>query len=249
MKRLAFLVLFFPVGVFAYEAEFSIDYWTAIPHGYVKNGTEKISLKDDLKMETAKDIGGKIIVKGGEEESNLPNIIFMYTPIKFESENIARSDISFRGMTIASGEEFSSVVDYNSYDLGFLWDVGHLREKTEDRLDFRAGFSIRYMERSIKIESATDSREEKHKDLKPMLDLEAEIEVLPVHQNLRAEIILETQTYTNGNEFIIDIIDSIRLNYKHIFAEFGYRVEKYKMADDLKKISASGVFWSLGMSF
>ncbi len=242
------VTIIFPTVALAYELEFSIDYWTSIPDGYIKDGSNKIVLKDNLKMETAKDFGGKIIAKE-KEESNFPNIIFMYTPIRFESESVAKKDMSFRGLTIGAGENFSSVMDYNSYDLGFLWDVGHLREKTEDRLDFRAGFSIRYMERSLKVSTETESREEKHRDIKPMLDLEAEIEVLPVHQNLRAEVILEAQAYTNGNEYILDIIDSIRINYKHAFAEFGYRVEKYKMADDLKKVSANGVFWSLGVSF
>ncbi len=248
MKKLTTVLLAIPTMALAYESEFSIDYWTAIPHGYVKNVSEKISLKSALRMKTAKDLGGKIIFKE-HEESNLPNIVFMYTPIKFEGKAEAENSFTFRDLTVNAGEEFEAVMDYISYDLGLLWDVGHLRQKTEDRLDFRAGFSIRYMERNLEIKTDTGKTEEKHKDLKPMLDLEAEVEVLPVHQELRAEIILETQMYSNGNEYIFDIIDSLRINYKNMFAEFGYRVEKYKMADDLKKVSANGVFWSLGVNF
>ncbi len=247
-KHLLSTLLLIPSIAFSYESEFSIDYWTPIPHGYIKKGNTKVALKETLKLATAKDFGGKILFKE-KESSNLPNIVFMYTPISFEGKDTANRTFSFRDITVNSGEEFEATIEYTSYDLGFLWDVGHLREKTEDRLDFRAGFSIRYIERRLKIQTDTDQTTENHKDLKPMLDLEAEVEVLPVHQELRAEIILEAQVYTNGNEYIFDIIDSIRMNYKNLFAEFGYRAEKYKMADDMKKVSASGVFWSLGIHF
>ncbi len=248
MKKYVLSLLIIPSLAFSYESEFSIDYWTAIPHGYLKKGSTKLALKETLKLQTAKDFGGKIIFKE-HEESNLPNIVFMYTPVKFESSAVANRTFSFRDITVNNGEEFEATLDITSYDLGLLWDVGHLKEKTEDRLDFRAGFSIRYIERNFEIKTNTNEAKEKHKDLKPMLDIEAEVEVLPVHQELRAEIILEAQGYTNGNEYLFDIIDSIRMNYKNIFGEFGYRVEKYKMADDVKKVSASGIFWSLGIHF
>ncbi|NPA52378.1 MAG: hypothetical protein GXO22_05745 [Aquificae bacterium] len=247
-KYLLITTLFASSLAFSYESELSIDYWTPIPDGYLKKDGTKIGLKSMLKLSTAKDFGGKLLFKE-KESSNLPNIVFMYTPISFEGQGTADNPFSYGDITVNSGEDFEALVEYTSYDLGFLWDIGHLREKTEDRLDFRAGFSIRYIERSLKIKTGTAQTTENHKDLKPMLDLEAEVEVLPVHQELRAEIILEAQIYTNGNEYLFDIIDSIRMNYKNLFAEFGYREEKYKMADGMKKVSASGIFWSLGIHF
>jgi hypothetical protein len=133
-----------------------------------------------------------------------------------------------------------------------LWDIGHLKEKTEDRLDIRAGVSLRYLEGSFEIKSETGSEyKEDYNKLIPMFDIEAEVEVLPVHRNLTAEIILEYQGYVYQDEYVHDFIDSIRINYIRGFIEGGYRVLKYKLKkDDIKtKTSGEGFFISAGIMF
>lgn len=260
-KILSALFLFVPVMSFAFEElekkeehkeigiEFSVDYWVAFPSGNFNVDGKKYDLKN-LGYEKAKDFGGKIIYDGIEH--GLMNIIFTYTPIKFEAETKAKENITFKDFSANQGEKYSSTYDFNNYDLGLLWDIGHLKEKTEDRLDVRAGMSVRYLDGSVEFKSETGSEYKKtYSSVKPMIDIEAEVEVLPIYQKLTAEIILELQSYIWNDEYMHDFIDSIRINYSHLFIEAGYRVMKYRLKDDgiISKTTAEGGFLSAGLTF
>lgn len=235
---------------FQKRAEISVDYWVVIPNGWFSFNGKKYDLKRDFRLKNAKDFGGKIIYDGIEQ--GWMNIIFTYTPIEFEGEGEATSPFSIKTFNVATGEKYEVKYDFDNYDLGLLWDIGHLKEKTEDRLDIRAGFSGRFVDGTLeqKAENGTEYKEDYQK-LIPMLDIEAEVEVLPVHQNLTAEIILEYQGYVYNGEYMHDFIDSLRINYIRGFIEGGYRIIKYKLKkDDIKtKTSGEGFFLSLGVMF
>ena len=229
--------------------EFSIDYWVAVPDGNFKVDGNKYGLKE-LGYGKAKDFGAKFMYKG-LFHGDL-NISFYYTPIKFDASTRASKSFTFKDFSVNAGEKYESTYDFNNYDLGFLFDIGHLKEKTENRLDVRAGLSIRYLDGSVEFKSETGSEYKKnYSSIKPMVDLEAEVEVLPINQELTAEIILELQSYTWNDEYIHDFIDSVRVNYKHFFAEAGYRVMKYRLKDSgiKSKTTAEGGFLSLGTMF
>ncbi len=229
--------------------EFSIDYWVAYPSGNLRLHTGKITKKEDLDFGKAKDFGGKILFKG--EDYNLPNIVFTYTPIEYEGEGVAKRNIEFKTLNIDSGKEFKAKEETVNYDIGALWDIGHLKEKTEDRLDVRAGISLRYIDYSFEIESEGNKEELNDHKIIPMFDIEAEVEVLPINQNLTAEIILELQSYIWDGKFAFDFIDSIRINYQRVFGEAGYRVFKSKLDFDgvISKANGAGGFLSLGVMF
>ena len=229
--------------------EFSVDYWIAYPSGNLRTDGKKITKKEDLDFEKAKDFGGKILFKG--EEYNLPNIVFTYTPIEYEGEGIAKRNLEFKNLTVDSGKEFMAKEETVNYDIGALWDIGHLKEKTEDRLDVRAGISLRYIDYKFEVESENNKDEISDHKIIPMLDIEAEVEVLPVNQNITAEIILELQSYMWDGKFAFDFIDSIRVNYQRVFAEAGYRVFKSKLDFDdyISKANGAGGFASLGVMF
>jgi hypothetical protein len=229
--------------------EFSVDYWIAYPSGNLKIGAKKITKKEDLDFEKAKDFGGKILFKG--EDYNLPNIVFTYTPIEYEGEGIAKRDMEFKGLTIDEGKEFKAKEETVNYDIGALWDIGHLKEITEDRLDIRAGISLRYIDYSFELESEGNQRKVNDHKIIPMFDVEAEVEVLPLNQNITTEIILELQSYVWDGKFAFDFIDSIRVNYQRIFAEAGYRVFKSKLDYDnvISKANGAGGFLSIGVMF
>jgi len=235
---------------FEKRVEFSVDYWLPIPDGWFKEGDYKYRLRDDLKLGRAKDLGGKIIYDG--IEWGFINIVFTYTPIKFDGSSTTSSPISIGGFSINTGEKFEAIYDFNNYDLGLLWDIGHLKEKTGDRLDIRAGFSGRYLDGSLELKAENGSELKKEYDkIIPMVDIEAEVEVLPVHQDLTAEVILEYQVYTFDGEWMHDFIDSIRINYKRGFIEGGYRIIKFKLSKDdiTTKTTAAGFFGSIGVMF
>ncbi len=229
--------------------EFSVDYWVALPSGNLRLESGKITKKEDLDFEKAKDFGGKILFKG--EEYNLPNIVFTYTPIEYEGEGVAKRNLEFKNLTVDSGKEFKAKEETVNYDIGALWDIGHLKEKTEDRLDIRAGLSLRYIDYKFEVESEGDSDEISDTKIIPMLDIEAEVEVLPVNQNITAEIILEIQSYVWDGKFAFDFIDSIRINYQRVFVETGYRVFKSKLNFDgvISKANGAGGFGSIGVMF
>ncbi len=229
--------------------EISVDYWVAYPSGNLHETGNKIAKKGTLNLEKAKDIGFKAILKGND--SLIPNFIFTYTPIEFEGKGVATNDFQIKDFTVHAGKEFEAKEEVINYDLGLLWDVGHLKEKTEDRLDFRAGFSIRYIDYKLEVESEGNTGEIKDTKFIPMLDLEAEVEALPVNQSLTAEIILELQAYIWDGKYSYDFIDAIRLNYKKAFVELGYRVFKSKLEveGDITKVDAKGGFASLGWMF
>jgi len=161
---------------------------------------EEKSFSKDLDFEKAKDFGGKILFKG--EEYNLPNIVFTYTPIEYEGEGVAKRNLEFKNLTVDAGKEYKAKEETVNYDIGALWDVGHLKEKTEDRLDVRAGLSLRYIDYKFEVESENNKDEIKDHKIIPMLDIEAEVEVLPVNQNVTAEIILELQSYIWDGKFL-----------------------------------------------
>ena len=229
--------------------EFSIDYWVAFPSGNLRLNTGKITKKEDLNFDKAKDFGGKILFKG--EEYKLPNIVFTYTPIEYEGEGVAGRDLTFKHITVDAGKEFKAKEETVNYDIGALWDIGHLKEKTEDRLDVRAGISLRYIDYKFEIESETKKDEISDTKLIPMLDMEAEVEVLPINYNLTAEIILELQSYMWDGKFAFDFIDSVRVNYQRAFIEAGYRVFKSKLDFDgvVSKANGAGGFLSGGIMF
>ena len=235
---------------FEKRIEVSIDYWTVIPNGWFSFNGNKYDLKEDFRLKNAKDFGGKIIYDGIEQ--GFMNIIFTYTPIKFEGEGKASTPFSIKSFNVNAGERYETTYDFNNYVLGLLWDIGHLKEKTEDRLDIRAGLSARYLDGSLELKSENGSEyKEDYSKIIPMLDVEAEVEVLPVHQNLTAEIILEYQGYAYNGEYMHDFIDSLRINYIRGFIEGGYRIVKYKLKkDDIKtKTSGGGFFISAGIMF
>jgi len=229
--------------------EISVDYWVAYPSGNLHETGNKIAKKGTLNLEKAKDIGFKAILEG--DGSYIPNFIFTYTPIEFEGEGKASNTFKVKDLTVDPGKEFESKEEVINYDLGLLWDIGHLKEKTEDRLDFRAGFSLRYIDYKLEVESEGNTGEIKDTKFIPMLDLEAEVEALPVNQSLTAEIILELQAYIWDGKYSYDFIDAIRLNYKKAFMELGYRVFKSKLEveGDITKVDAKGGFASLGWMF
>ncbi len=229
--------------------EFSVDYWVAYPSGNLRVEGRKITKKQDLNIEKAKDFGGKILFKG--EDFSLPNIVFTYTPIEYKGEGITQRNLEFKELLINAGKEYKAKERTVNYDIGALWDVGHLREKTEDRLDIRAGISLRYIDYSFEIESEGDIEKISDHKIIPMLDVEAEVEVLPINQNLTAEIILELQSYMWDGKFAFDFIDSIRVNYQRVFGEAGYRVFKSKLNYDgvISKANGAGGFLSLGVMF
>ncbi len=229
--------------------EFSVDYWIALPDGNFSVDGNKYELKE-IGYEKAKDFGAKFMYKG-LFHGDL-NLVFYYTPIKFNASKEADKAFSFRDFSVNAGDKYESTYDFNNYDLGLLFDIGHLKEKTEDRLDVRAGISVRYLDGSVEFKSENGSEYKKnYSSFKPMIDLETEVEVLPVNQELTAEIILELQSYIWEDEYLHDFIDSLRINYKHFFVEAGYRVMKYKLKDDgiKSKTSAEGGFLSLGTMF
>jgi len=195
--------------------EFSVDYWVAYPSGNLRTDGKKITKKVDLDFEKAKDFGGKILFKG--EEYNLPNIVFTYTPIEYEGEGVAKRNLEFKNLTVDAGKEYKAKEETVNYDIGALWDVGHLKEKTEDRLDVRAGLSLRYIDYKFEVESENNKDEIKDHKIIPMLDIEAEVEVLPVNQNVTAEIILELQSYIWDGKFAFDFIDSMFSSNSFIF--------------------------------
>lgn len=235
---------------FEKRVEISIDYWTIIPNGWFSFNGKKYDLREDFKLKNAKDFGGKIIYDG--IEWGFMNIIFTYTPIKFEGKGKASTAFSIKSFNVNAGERYETIYNFKNYDLGFLWDVGHLKKKTEDRLDIRAGISARYLDGSLELKSDNGSEyKEDYNKIIPMLDVEAEVEVLPVHQNLTAEIILEYQGYAYNEEYMHDFIDALRINYIRGFIEGGYRIVKYKLKkNNIKtKTSGEGFFISLGIMF
>jgi len=234
---------------FQKRVEFSVDYWVAIPNGWFAYNGKKLDLRDDFNLKKAKDFGGKIIYDGIEQ--GWMNIIFTYTPLKFEGYKTMSEDFQFKDIYVEKGKEIETIYDFNNYDLGLLWDIGHLKEKTENRLDIRAGFSIRYLDGSLEIKTEEETFTEEYDKIIPMLDVEAEVEVLPVHQDLTAEVILEYQVYAFDGDWMHDFIDSIRINYKRGFVEGGYRIIKYNLSkgEINTKTTAAGFFASLGIMF
>lgn len=262
MKKILIPILAVGLPVFASEVsenneesnelgiEFSVDYWVAFPDGNINVEGKNYGM-DTIGYDKAKDIGAKFIYEGLLDK-NL-NLVLAYTPIKFEAKDKeATSNISIKEFNVAPSEKYESKYDFNNYDFGLLYDIEKLKEKTEDRLDIRVGASLRYLNASMEFKAENGSEYKKdYSSLKPMFDIEAETEVLPVNQDLTAEIILELQSYVWNGEYLHDFIDSARVNYKHFFVEAGYRVIKYKLKDgDIKsKNTAEGFFSSVGVMF
>ncbi len=250
LRNLAFVLIFvilFYSHAFSLGLEGAVGVWNQNPSGYLSYKGDSISVEDELRYDTENRFIGRLKV---DMPLFLPNIYFMYTPIRYKEDGHKDIDFKFGNVTFRANVPFHSEAKLDHYDVALYYGLPFVNTATLGRVNIDVGLNVRVIDFYAKIEQKNLDLYQKKEATIPIPMLYVGIQLKPV-KFFHIEAECRGVAYQGSSYF--DVIGRVKIYPlgKLFFASAGYRIQDINIdyADIDSEVKFRGPFAEIGFTF
>jgi len=244
MKKSVWLFCFIfmlsvPGTSLGFGIEFSLGAWYEQPNGTLSY--DDSSDADDLSLQSDLGYGDKWQPTGRlkiDMPSIIPNIYFMYTPMKWNETGSTNTNFTFGDETFQANVDFKSELKMNHLDFALFYGLPGVQTATADVLNIDLGLDFRLMDFKAEINQQDTGLKASQSYFLPIPMIYGAMQIEPVNW---IALDLEGRAVAYDSNHYLSLIGRLKvMPFGPLFVAGGYRYDNFKI--DYKDVDVDANF-------